>query len=123
MTGLKVTLLASAIALVGANAALAADLPVAKAAPVDYVRVCDWTGAGFFYIPGTDTCLAIGAQVRTEAAFINNSRAFYPTGGNNVGGTTGALARTVVPGRDRDEAGFLARMRLGVDTQIGRAHV
>ncbi|WP_237477851.1 porin [Lichenibacterium dinghuense] len=122
MTGLKVTLLASAIALVGANAALAADLPVAKAAPVDYVRVCDWTGAGFFYIPGTDTCLAIGAQVRTEAAFINNSRAFYPTGGNNVGGTTGALARTVVPGRDRDEAGFLARMRLGVDTRTQTAY-
>ena len=26
------------------------------AAPVEYVRVCSLYGAGFFYIPGTDTC-------------------------------------------------------------------
>jgi hypothetical protein len=25
--------------------------------PVDYVRVCDAYGAGFLYIPGTETCL------------------------------------------------------------------
>ncbi len=109
--------------LVGtAGLAHAADLPVAKAAPVDYVRVCDWTGAGFFYIPGTDTCLNIGAQVRIESAFINNSRAFYPTGGNNVGGTTGAAARTIVDGRDRDAFGYLARIRLGVDTRTQTAY-
>ncbi len=28
----------------------------AVAAPVDYVRICSFTGAGFFYIPGTDKC-------------------------------------------------------------------
>jgi hypothetical protein len=27
-----------------------------RAAPVEYVRVCSLYGAGFFYIPGTDTC-------------------------------------------------------------------
>jgi len=27
------------------------------AEPVDYVRVCDAYGSGFFYIPGTETCL------------------------------------------------------------------
>ena len=47
------------------NVALAADPPDA-AAPVDYVRICDAFGTGFFYIPGTDTCLRIGGYVRIE---------------------------------------------------------
>ena len=34
--------------------------------PVDYVRVCDAFGSGFFYIPGTDTCLKIGGYVRGD---------------------------------------------------------
>ncbi len=123
MSGFKLVLLGSAVALAGVGAAAAADLPVAKAAPVDYVRVCDWTGAGFFYIPGTDTCLSVGAQVRTEYAFINGSRAFYPQAGGVVGGSaTGAPARTVVAGRDRDQSGFLARMRLGIDTRTQTAY-
>ena len=29
----------------------------AWAAPVEYVRVCDTYGAGYFYIPGTDVCM------------------------------------------------------------------
>ncbi len=122
MTGFKVVLLSSAVALLGAGAAAAADLPVTKAAPVDYVRVCDWTGAGFFYIPGTDTCLQIGAQVRMEYNFINNSRAFYPATGFGNGGAAAAPARTVVAGRDRDAVGFLARVRLGVDTRTQTAY-
>ena len=118
MTGLKVVLLSSVVAMVGASAAVAADLPVAKAAPVDYVRVCDWTGAGFFYIPGTDTCLNIGAQVRIEGNFISNSRTLTPV----PVGTTNILGRTIVPARDRDEAGFLARVRLGIDTRTQTAY-
>ena len=49
------------------NIAQAADLPAA--APVDYVRICDAFGRGFFYIPGTDTCLRIGGYVRIEYRF------------------------------------------------------
>ena len=40
--------------LAAAAFALIASAP-ARAA-VEYVRVCDQYGAGFFYIPGTDTC-------------------------------------------------------------------
>ncbi|HSV15303.1 MAG TPA: porin, partial [Tepidisphaeraceae bacterium] len=47
---------ASLIALTGAEAA---DLPV-KAKAVEYVKVCSLYGAGFWYIPGTDTCIRIG---------------------------------------------------------------
>jgi len=48
--------------------AQAADLPTRKAAPVEYVRICSVYGPGFFYIPGSDTCLKIGGHVRAEYA-------------------------------------------------------
>jgi hypothetical protein len=67
---LKKTLLGTGAALVSGLAAQAADLPVAKAAPVEYVRVCDAYGAGFFFIPGTQTCLRIGGRVRADYAFV-----------------------------------------------------
>lgn len=38
-----------------------------RALNVDYVRVCDSFGAGYYYIPGTDTCLRIGGRVRVSA--------------------------------------------------------
>ena len=61
----KALLLGSTAGLCAVAAgAQAADLPVQKAAPVEYVRVCTAQGAGFFYIPGTDTCLRIGGRAR-----------------------------------------------------------
>lgn len=48
-----------------ASGAFAADLPAAPE-PVDYVRVCDAFGTGYFYIPGTETCIRISGLVRTE---------------------------------------------------------
>ena len=43
-----------AAGLSAVSGAQAADLPV-KAKAVEYVRICSLYGAGFFYIPGTDT--------------------------------------------------------------------
>ncbi len=120
MNAAKSLLLGSAAALSAASFAHAADLPVRKAAPVDYVRVCDFTGAGFFYIPGTDTCLQITAQTRIEGLFINNGRVLNPQPGA-AGRAIGANS-IVIPGRDRDETGFLARVRLGVDTRTQTAY-
>jgi Porin subfamily len=51
--------------------AQAADLPTRKAAPVNYVHTCDAYGAGFFYIPGTDTCLEVGGLALFEARIFN----------------------------------------------------
>ena len=62
----KSLLLGSAAGLAAIAGAQAADLPVAKAAPVEYVRVCSTYGAGFFYIPGTESCLRIGGRVRAD---------------------------------------------------------
>ena len=41
-------------------------LPVRQAAPIEYVRICDAYGAGFFYIPGTETCLRVGGLALAE---------------------------------------------------------
>ena len=51
--------------------AQAADLPV-KAKPVQYVKICSLYGAGFYYIPGTDTCIKIGGFIRAEMNFNSN---------------------------------------------------
>lgn len=38
----------------------------AHAAPVEYVRICSLYGAGFFYIPGTDTCVDARQIVQSQ---------------------------------------------------------
>ena len=62
-------LLASAAELAAVGGAEAADLPV-KAKAVEYVKICSLYGLGFYYIPGTDTCIRIGGQVRAEYSFF-----------------------------------------------------
>ncbi|WP_442583473.1 porin [Mesorhizobium sp. ASY16-5R] len=64
---IKSLLLGSAAALVAVTGARAADaVVVAEPEPVEYVRVCDVYGSGFFYLPGTETCLKIGGYVRVD---------------------------------------------------------
>jgi hypothetical protein len=46
-----------------AGGAQAADL---GAEPVNYVKICDAFGAGFYYAPGTDTCIKISGWVRLD---------------------------------------------------------
>jgi hypothetical protein len=67
MKMVKSLLLVSAAGLVAVSGAQAADLPV-KAKPVEYVKVCSLYGAGFYYVPGTDICLKVGAYFRAEYA-------------------------------------------------------
>lgn len=61
------------------SVAKAADSVVAEPEPVEYVRVCDAYGEGFFYIPGTETCMRIGGfiygQVQGGDAVSARSRA------------------------------------------------
>ncbi len=64
---IKSLLLGSAAALVAVTGARAADaVVVAEPEPVEYVRVCDVYGAGFYYIPGTETCLKVGGYIRYD---------------------------------------------------------
>lgn len=68
---LKSLLLGSAAALIAVTGARAADAVVADPEPVEYVRVCDMYGAGFFYIPGTETCLKLSGYVRVEYIYTD----------------------------------------------------
>ena len=71
------TLLGTAAGLMVATGAYAADLPGdAAPAAVDYVKVCDAYGAGFFYIPGTETCLRVKGRVRAGMSYTNNGGSY-----------------------------------------------
>jgi hypothetical protein len=77
-------LLGSAAGLVAVAGAQAADLPL-KAKAVEYVKVCSIYGAGFYYLPGTDTCLKVGGYVRAEFAVNSGgSHAAYVNGANGA---------------------------------------
>lgn len=66
----KVLAASSVAALSFASASYAADAIVAaQPEPMEYVRVCDAFGAGYFYIPGSETCLKIGGYVRFQTNF------------------------------------------------------
>jgi hypothetical protein len=99
----KGILLGSGAALLSVAAAQAADLPVRKAAPVEYVKVCDAYGAGFFFIPGTDTCLKIGGRVRADYSMVRAQDVYSALGTRAVPASTsyvisqsGATAGTIV---------------------------
>lgn len=65
---IKSLLLGSAAAsMLAVSGAQAAD-PIIYAEPeaMEYVRICDVYGAGFFYIPGTETCLRISGFARYQ---------------------------------------------------------
>jgi hypothetical protein len=70
----KSLLLGSAAGLAAVAGAQAADLPVKKAAPVEFVRVCSTYGNGYFYIPGTDTCLRINGFVDGQYQYQSQER-------------------------------------------------
>jgi len=73
---IKSLLLGSAAALLAVSGARAADAPiVAEPEPVEFVRVCDAYGAGYFYIPGTETCMRISGYVRSEIQGGDNTSA------------------------------------------------
>jgi len=85
---IKSLLLGSAAALVAVSGARAADAVnvVAEPEPAEYVRVCDTYGTGYFYIPGTETCLRIGGYVRVDFGMGDG-----PYGGHEVADKKDAL--------------------------------
>ncbi|WP_104666314.1 porin [Ensifer adhaerens] len=82
---IKSLLLGSAAALAAVSGAQAADAIVAaEPEPMEYVRVCDAFGTGYFYIPGTETCLKIGGFIRFQTSFgpneVNNRQGWGDAG-------------------------------------------
>ena len=72
----------------------------AKAAePVEYVRICTTYGQGFFYIPGTDTCMRLGGTTRGEGNVCNTAYGshFVGQGACPTSRGTAASVRRVSP--------------------------
>jgi hypothetical protein len=105
-------LLGSAAGLAAMTGAQAADLPV-KAKPVEYVKICSLYGAGFYYIPGTDTCIRIGGHIRAEVSFIGRGGGDHTISGVGDGSTTDT--------RDRDIFFTRSRVYTNVDTRTQTA--
>jgi hypothetical protein len=122
---IKSLILGSAAALLAVSGARAADAVMApEPEPVDYVKVCDAYGAGFFYIPGTETCMSIngyvwfqvGATSRSDAGdtpgYYFNSASFA----THDGWSTGSRVRINFDVRSDTELGTLRGwMRLQAD--------
>ena len=105
---IKSLLIGSAAALAAVSGAQAADAIVAaEPEPMEYVRVCDAFGTGFFYIPGTETCLKIGGFVRFQTSF----------GRDEIG--------TLFQGKDNDRSDWDAHTLVDInldarsDTELG----
>jgi hypothetical protein len=117
MKMVKSLLLGSAASIVAVAGTQAADLPV-KAKPVEYVKICSLYGDGFFYVPGTETCVRIGASAQMDI-FANAAGGQAPLYfANGAGGFGGAQDRTTsaFAYRARGDAGFDARTQTSYGT-------
>ncbi|HDZ72431.1 MAG TPA: porin [Aurantimonas coralicida] len=104
---IKSLLLGSAAALVAVSGARAADVIVPVAAePADYVRVCDVYGTGFYYIPGTETCLSVSGYVRFKYAVVDNAATNNDEGDDYAAGS-GVRVRLNFDAREETELGTL----------------
>ena len=66
MTLIKSLLLGSAAGIVAVASAQAADLPTKKAAPVEYVKVCNVGGITGWTLPGSDTCVKFSGYITAQ---------------------------------------------------------
>ena len=126
---LNKTLLGSAAVLVTMVGAQAADLPSKKAAPATYVKICDAYGAGFYTIPGTDTCVKVGGYLRAEYAYAPAGNAVVPgaapTAVQRIDAVTNkaagnyayAVAPLQVHANGQDTSGFLSRGVVQLDAR------
>src|SRR3954447_23928007 len=134
-TMLKHLFLGSAGSLLTIVGPQAADLPTGKAAPTEYVRICDAYGASFFYIPGTDMCLKLGGLALFEARTFNTPHSiddgFYSgssprilkAGLGSFGAAgEGPSATDYRNARSRDNYGFGATGRVELDARTGTSY-
>ena len=110
MSFTKSALLGSAAILATVAGAQAADLPSKKAAPATYVKICDAYGAGFFYIPGSETCVKLGGFARYELQ--------YTPGKDTIDPSTGKVQQA---GDAQSSTGHYTRARIIVDARTPTA--
>src|SRR5277367_3838246 len=107
MTLIKSILMGSAAGIVAVASAQAADLPTKKAAPVEYVKVCNVGGITGWTLPGSDTCVKFsgyltaqveGGNLNTQYNFGSISALTTTTAGTTTVATTSGGTVTVPSG-------------------------
>ena len=83
---------------------------------MQYVKICNLYGDGFYYLPGTDICVKIGGYVRMETAYQghNNSGG---GGQTNWGPFSGSLAGASNTRTDGNDWFIRARAYISMDTR------
>jgi len=114
---IKSLLLGSAAALAVVSGAQAADAIVAaEPEPMEYVRVCDAFGTGYFYIPGTETCLKIGGEVRVTLSANENNAPFGTPANDDF--DSAVRARLAFEAKNDSEIGTIGSyIRIQADSQ------
>src|SRR5262249_23610411 len=62
-----------------------------------YVKICTLYGDGFYYVPGTNTCLKLGGYVRVQAEY------WAGNGGVTMGSAPGFNGGQAMQGRERTQ--------------------
>ncbi len=117
---LQSLLLGSAAAMVAASAAHSADVVVFEPDPTEYVRICDAYGTGFFFIPGTETCIRFSGFIRTSYEHLDldvrTSSGLAPqthaTGFTFSGSVSASRLVSTL-----NAVNFATRVRLNIDTR------
>jgi hypothetical protein len=113
---MKSLFLGSTACLFVMSGAQAADLPL-KAKAVEYVKVCSLYGAGFYYIPGTDTCIKLGGFIRADLG-VNTNTIFL----GNTNGASGAQNRLSNDFTWRSRAAFNIDTRTATEYGVVRTY-
>jgi Porin subfamily len=117
MTLFKSILLGSAAGIVAAAAAQAADLPTKKAAPAEYVKICNVGGMAGFILPGSDTCFKISGYVTAQIEAGNLKDQF------NWGFAPGSSKVNFgLPVDNRSSFGWSSRLNLTIDARQDTAY-
>ncbi len=74
------------------------------------MKICDLYGAGYFYVPGTDTCMKIGGYVRFSLTYDN-------TGGNVFAGAGFGGVNSFFNRRDTQDLNFRSRVWMTGDVR------
>jgi hypothetical protein len=134
MTLIKSLLLGSAAGIVAVATAQAADLPTRKAAPVEYVKVCNVGGITGWTLPGSDTCVKfsgymtahfIGGNIANQynSASAQTTTALYPGLAAALGDPAGTHLSQVLMVQGGDSQPLAVFNGLGVPIKVDGATI
>src|SRR5271170_2027325 len=117
MTLAKSILLGSAAGIVAVAAAQAADLPTKKAAPAEYVKICNVGGMAGFVLPGSDTCFKISGYITGQVEAGNLKQGY-------LWALSPGAATVLSAGKNdlRPSFGWTTRLNLDIDARSDTAY-